>query len=900
MFNKNKSISFPISNNKKISPKKPKIAINEEIDFKIKKEIHKVEQKLKKQVEKLQNELSIEKSKNIYDLNRSDNLNLSNLKTELPVFKPNIVLQNVTQHVVNTRNNNLSSYWKSGNNENNIYYDVGPVSIGTENPILLNNESQGIKDFSLDSFPEKASGLFGYAIDFDYGGTLAVIGAPLDTQNSGKVYVYQYANSTWESVYSFDAPDPPQSNDKQGYYFGNSISCNNGFLAVGAPGISAVFTYQWERFQDKAYGLVNSYTNIGGKNSSGDLNYKIGTSVSIASNPNQIIDYSLIAGDYVNDIVYYWRNKDDQPIAYPDNNEETGISNSWLGYSVKTCWSNNFTGKPMPIFMIGSPHYNDQSNSNNIECGLNTILIYNDSENQNTYTQIDMNSSYINSGNHFGWDLAIADNADFFMVSSPDASNSDLNIYGIVETFKLQNNNSEQNPIEVWKYAVDLSLGAYNNSEPENFMNFGYSMDIDQNNKFLAISSPDVLQGTDVSAECWVYQITDPLAPVTKRSLGTYDEGYEPFPGGDSLQFAEPIHISNLQQNDDFNASFGEAIAIQSNKNNSNNVYNFSLLVSSPDSFPEPEGGGQVWNFNNYPVYYNFNVKGNTLIDGDLTVTSDLSINSISVKDIVASDLSATTISVNDITINGKDIQQISVPTGSIMTFAGNSNNIDGYLLCDGTSYNNQDYPQLYNVIETNYGDGDSEPANGVFYFNVPDLTGKFIYGKTSSENVGQEKGSESFTLKQENIPELSDNFMLNNQTTTDETSGVTSFRTPMVYDYSGCWTTDPKYAEPEAGAGYSRENPAYFKNPITYIPEDSNGEPETIENPFGYLFGQFYGTDENVPDQTAQIINATTGLRYMVPQLNVGGVQVNFGESDPESIETIPPSVLMAYFIKT
>lgn len=64
------------------------------------------------------------------------------------------------------------------------------------------------------------------------------------------------------------------------------------------------------------------------------------------------------------------------------------------------------------------------------------------------------------------------------------------------------------------------------------------------------------------------------------------------------------------------------------------------------------------------------------------------------------------------------------VPTGTVLAFAG-ATAPDGFLLCDGTSYNVADYPALYAVIGNVYG-GD-ETA-----FNVPD------YREVALVGVGQ------------------------------------------------------------------------------------------------------------------------------------------------------------------
>jgi microcystin-dependent protein len=63
------------------------------------------------------------------------------------------------------------------------------------------------------------------------------------------------------------------------------------------------------------------------------------------------------------------------------------------------------------------------------------------------------------------------------------------------------------------------------------------------------------------------------------------------------------------------------------------------------------------------------------------------------------------------------------VPPGTILPFAGPKSRIPaGYLACDGGSYNNADYPNLYNTIGNAWGGSGAQ-------FNVPDLRGMFLRG---------------------------------------------------------------------------------------------------------------------------------------------------------------------------
>lgn len=75
------------------------------------------------------------------------------------------------------------------------------------------------------------------------------------------------------------------------------------------------------------------------------------------------------------------------------------------------------------------------------------------------------------------------------------------------------------------------------------------------------------------------------------------------------------------------------------------------------------------------------------------------------------------------------------VPSGSVIPFAG-STAPQGYLLCDGREVSRADYPYLFDVIGTTYGEGDGNTT-----FNLPNLQDKFIQG-SGINAVGTEKSA--------------------------------------------------------------------------------------------------------------------------------------------------------------
>ena len=65
-----------------------------------------------------------------------------------------------------------------------------------------------------------------------------------------------------------------------------------------------------------------------------------------------------------------------------------------------------------------------------------------------------------------------------------------------------------------------------------------------------------------------------------------------------------------------------------------------------------------------------------------------------------------------------------------------------GYLLCDGSAVSRSTYADLFAVISTTYGAGDSSTT-----FNVPDLQGKFPQGKSGTTNLATTGGANTVTV---------------------------------------------------------------------------------------------------------------------------------------------------------
>lgn len=74
-----------------------------------------------------------------------------------------------------------------------------------------------------------------------------------------------------------------------------------------------------------------------------------------------------------------------------------------------------------------------------------------------------------------------------------------------------------------------------------------------------------------------------------------------------------------------------------------------------------------------------------------------------------------------------------------------------GWLLCDGASYLRLEYPDLFAVIGVSFGSADGS------HFNVPNINGRVVVGKDSSDatfqNIGNSGGSKTHTLTTAEIP---------------------------------------------------------------------------------------------------------------------------------------------------
>lgn len=108
------------------------------------------------------------------------------------------------------------------------------------------------------------------------------------------------------------------------------------------------------------------------------------------------------------------------------------------------------------------------------------------------------------------------------------------------------------------------------------------------------------------------------------------------------------------------------------------------------------------------------------------------------------------------------------IPVGTITVFSG-STAPDGYMVANGASLSRTDYPELFKVIGTTYGNADAT------HFNLPNLSGRTVVGVNGADNdfktVGQTGGAKSVTLTVNQMPSHTHTFTGQSSTTSDESN---------------------------------------------------------------------------------------------------------------------------------
>lgn len=106
------------------------------------------------------------------------------------------------------------------------------------------------------------------------------------------------------------------------------------------------------------------------------------------------------------------------------------------------------------------------------------------------------------------------------------------------------------------------------------------------------------------------------------------------------------------------------------------------------------------------------------------------------------------------VTIHGTEpllLETVVVPVGTINAYGGTTDPADGgWLICDGRALSSTDYPKLFAVIGTSFGDGSIDrdgnaptphPHGLQYDFNLPDMRGRFARGL---DTTGQHRDPDS------------------------------------------------------------------------------------------------------------------------------------------------------------
>ena len=97
-------------------------------------------------------------------------------------------------------------------------------------------------------------------------------------------------------------------------------------------------------------------------------------------------------------------------------------------------------------------------------------------------------------------------------------------------------------------------------------------------------------------------------------------------------------------------------------------------------------------------------------------------------------------------------VQETTISSGIIQMFAGPTAP-NGWLICDGSTVSRKTYGDLFKVIGTTYGAGNSNTT-----FTLPDMRGRLPIGagtgtSLTARTLGANLGAETVTLAQTNLP---------------------------------------------------------------------------------------------------------------------------------------------------
>jgi microcystin-dependent protein len=185
-------------------------------------------------------------------------------------------------------------------------------------------------------------------------------------------------------------------------------------------------------------------------------------------------------------------------------------------------------------------------------------------------------------------------------------------------------------------------------------------------------------------------------------------------------------------------------------------------------------------------------------------------------------------------TSNVPSWSSLSIPTfppGVVMPYGGASAPTS-WLMCDGSAVSRSTYATLYSIIGTNYGTG-----NGTTTFNLPDMRGRFPFGKAASGTTGITLGGSFGALDHTHtIPDHSHSSPVHSHTGTTDSDGDHSHAINQANDFdrTGGGTGDVGNPTDVDGAhthAFTTNNSAAATTGITSLVAGTNNPPALVFN---------------------------------------------------------------------
>jgi len=206
-------------------------------------------------------------------------------------------------------------------------------------------------------------------------------------------------------------------------------------------------------------------------------------------------------------------------------------------------------------------------------------------------------------------------------------------------------------------------------------------------------------------------------------------------------------------------------------------------------------------------------------------------------------------------------VQETIISSGSIQMFAG-SVAPNGWLICNGSTVSRSDYSNLFKVIGTIYGVGNSNTT-----FTLPDMRGRCPIGvgtgaSLTARTLGSNVGAETATLAQVNLPSHTHTASVGTQSANHTHTGTSGGHSS---NHTHSYGTPIGTTGAQVGI-------------IDSLTASSSGTPQTGGNSVGHTHATTFGTGSAT--HTHSVTNSNTGSGTA------------FG--------IMPPSIVVNFIIKT